>query len=416
MGRRRNPPAKWVLPDIVNPADSTCFTITVPNNRLHRAAFFGALYNLTSARFWQDDMAHTAKEVAAVWQTIFDSITEQPCNQTCPAPIDDEVDMSSLCELLRWNNGVLQALCCGTWTDIPGFAGAVGQQVGQPGPGGSGPIPGDCQEFDVLLDGNGQWHCPIPVGANSQIIISNVQGAWHDGSIHWYCPDGEYFALGNCSGGQATNGADPLPSVFHARLVAAVGGVYYDAYNQTIQLGGGQASADLIFQMNDNTLSDNHGSIRFHLKICNKNLATWTHDFNFSGGQHGWFITNSANGTLTWNPGGYWHSANTLGHVGDGSGIVAAPVVGEYQVTQVVTHYGANNTSTVRNIVYSHGGAVIQTVPMTNAAGADVVTTDTRLLTVDEISVQLGADAIGKNCDLARVIISGLGTDPFVGY
>jgi hypothetical protein len=61
---RKNPPAQWVLPDVVNPPDSICITVPVPNDRKHIGAFYGALFNLTSARFWQDDLAHTAREVA----------------------------------------------------------------------------------------------------------------------------------------------------------------------------------------------------------------------------------------------------------------------------------------------------------------------------------------------------------------
>lgn len=85
---RRNPPAKWILPEVIDPEERLCFQIEVPNDPMHIAAFRGALYNLTSARFWQDDPDHKALEVAAVWQDIWDEIS-MSC---CPCPSSKIVD------------------------------------------------------------------------------------------------------------------------------------------------------------------------------------------------------------------------------------------------------------------------------------------------------------------------------------
>lgn len=73
---KRYPKAKWVLPDVINPPTRKCFTILVPNDVQHLAAFRGALLNLASATNWADDEAHTAKDVANVWKGIVVDVTE----------------------------------------------------------------------------------------------------------------------------------------------------------------------------------------------------------------------------------------------------------------------------------------------------------------------------------------------------
>jgi len=72
----RTPPAKWTLPEVVAPDTTRCFVIRVPNDALHVAAFRGALLNLASARQWQDDPDHKAREVALVWQSTIDNMED----------------------------------------------------------------------------------------------------------------------------------------------------------------------------------------------------------------------------------------------------------------------------------------------------------------------------------------------------
>lgn len=79
---RRNPPAKWTLPTVVNPPTRKCFTVLVPNEDYHIAAFRGALLALGSAYNWQDDDLHTAKDVAAVWRSIVADVN--PCGAGIP--------------------------------------------------------------------------------------------------------------------------------------------------------------------------------------------------------------------------------------------------------------------------------------------------------------------------------------------
>lgn len=73
---RRNPPAKWVLPEVINPDTTRCFIINVPNERFHVAAFRGALLDLAAGYKWQDDPDHKAKDVALVWRGVIDNMED----------------------------------------------------------------------------------------------------------------------------------------------------------------------------------------------------------------------------------------------------------------------------------------------------------------------------------------------------
>jgi len=120
---RKNPPAKWVLPEVVDPDDRLCMKIPVPNDRFHIAAFRGALLNLAAAYKWQDDVDHTAKDVALVWRDIIDDLNwgcglddvrqneENPC--TLEKTFDGETweafaDLQKCPPHIRVNNGVIE--------------------------------------------------------------------------------------------------------------------------------------------------------------------------------------------------------------------------------------------------------------------------------------------------------------------
>jgi len=82
---KRYPRAKWVLPAVVDPP-RRCYTIRVPDEQFHVAAFLGVLQDLGSGMQWADDDAHTAKDVAQVWRQVIDEIErdgncmDDPCN------------------------------------------------------------------------------------------------------------------------------------------------------------------------------------------------------------------------------------------------------------------------------------------------------------------------------------------------
>lgn len=123
---RKNPPAVWTLPEVVDPPERRCMQIPVPDDPLHIAAFRGALLTLSSAYKWADDPAHTAKEVALVWRDIIDGLNwgcdmsdfdvrqndEEPC--TLEKTEDDGVTWTPWANLqkcppnIRINDGVIE--------------------------------------------------------------------------------------------------------------------------------------------------------------------------------------------------------------------------------------------------------------------------------------------------------------------
>jgi len=61
----------WVLPQIIDPPRK-CFTLEIPDEPMHRAAFFGVLESLTYWWNWQRDEEHTAAAVTRVWRDVLE--------------------------------------------------------------------------------------------------------------------------------------------------------------------------------------------------------------------------------------------------------------------------------------------------------------------------------------------------------
>lgn len=62
-------PNLWPLPSVIDPP-RMYITLSIPNERAHRAAFWGTLHRLTQYWNWERDNARTAKEVAQVWRKV----------------------------------------------------------------------------------------------------------------------------------------------------------------------------------------------------------------------------------------------------------------------------------------------------------------------------------------------------------
>lgn len=157
---------------------------------------------------------------------------------------------------------------------------------GQPGAGGAGPGPTECQSFTVVLRANERWLCPVPIKANYQITVSEATGGASDGTPFWWCPSGETYVLGSCGpGGESTDAGDPMPAEPHMSLIMGYDGNFYTAYNETHNVSSGLVgSHQLEFQVNDSTLGDNSGSYAFKVEICN--APTHGLQYDAASGQH----------------------------------------------------------------------------------------------------------------------------------
>lgn len=84
----------WILPAEIDPP-RRCVQIYVPDTYEHRAAFTGAVYELTRWFNWHRDDSHKARLVAAVWAEVFrDMIALMDSDNPCPC----EEDMTDCCE------------------------------------------------------------------------------------------------------------------------------------------------------------------------------------------------------------------------------------------------------------------------------------------------------------------------------
>lgn len=209
-----------------------------------------------------------------------------PEQNTDGLEFDGEELMPSLCESLRFENGKLQAWCCGEWTDIGGQPAQGIGGPGQPGSGAEQPASGGGQAcYNAQLQANGTWLLPTVVNSGDTISLTNATGAGQDGTVSpWRCPNGQSFFAGQCIGAGGPQAGDPLITVDHMKLIFNVNGTYYDAMNGPVTIPGGVVNAQVTVQVNDGTLTDNSGSYAFQVCATNNAVSNWSHCW--LGGKH----------------------------------------------------------------------------------------------------------------------------------
>lgn len=275
---------KWTLPTVVNPPKTRCFVINIPDEPYHVAAFRGALLNLASATQWQDDLAHTARDVALVWREVLNNVTD--CAGT-PQPIkphgrEVDFDMSGLrvdCDCNVW------ITCCdGEEKQI-----LTSQQVrdlinGQPGPGAPQPPPGGGEAcYDGILRTGTSWLIPTALNTGDVITLSNVAGATNDGIVPgWYCGDGQLFFAGLCIGGVITDGGNRMPTAPNGSLVLYINGTYYDLSAGPFTLPGGIANQQGVLEINYAPGAVGSGELTFTACVQNNQTSSWISIMDFT--------------------------------------------------------------------------------------------------------------------------------------
>jgi hypothetical protein len=163
----------------------------------------------------------------------------------------------------------LQEFCGGDWVHFwgPDDCPALG---GTANPTGGGPLnPSECRTYNASLNGSGQWLLPVPVNPGDTVEVLSFEGAWADGSGIWFCPDGQHYVLGHCADAVVTFGGDPLPTAPHAQIIFQSDGAFYNPLTGPVGIpSGATANSDVVFQMNDPSLSDNTGDIQFKVRVC----------------------------------------------------------------------------------------------------------------------------------------------------
>lgn len=305
--------AQFPLPP-ADTGDRLCVTLSIPSDEISIANFIGALMMLARWNNYLPDPsgARKNKPTADIWRDIVMGIAFEDCaGNDVPVAISEmDYDMS-ICEQLRWNDGVLEGYCCGEWVPIDGNPGPAGGS-GQPGGGGT-PDPGQCTSYHVQFEAKNQALVPAIVSTGDTVTFTNAQGAANDGTIaaSWRCPDGQLFFAGACIGDQYHDGSDPDTADFHMQLVAQIGGAWYPASSGTITIPSGVSNAQIVIQANDSDTSDNSGSYALDVEVCNNAAVPWSHTFDLAIDPGPWSVTASECGEYV--PGVGFRSTHNAG-------------------------------------------------------------------------------------------------------
>lgn len=150
-------------------------------------------------------------------------------------------------------------------------------------PGATDIAQGECETYHVHLEAGKAWHCPVQIAAGYTIELENASGAWGDGGVHWFYPDGDFYVLGTKRPGKILVSADPLPTAYHMLPIGHYNTVYFNP-GTLYTVPSGVTASDLFIQANDTPISDNLGAIDFDLTVCNEDTR-WCVQFDFADTQ-----------------------------------------------------------------------------------------------------------------------------------
>src|SRR5439155_633016 len=262
-------------------------------------------YNLTSAAFWGDDSAHTALQVAQVWQEIYDNISRQCVSEFINTYVGLEDNMPFFRQICEDGKCYLEFECCpGEWVRL----GNSDQIPPAPGPGSTPPPApnGAIQKYCNSLQGNG--HLLVGPLLNSGDIISLISagGSCEDGGP-WYCPDGSLNFAGCQEGSAFFLGGDPVPSAPHMSLIININGSYYPLkVGVPLTVPGGVSNNQSYMQVNDDTLADIYGQYDLCFTVQNNQPGVWTQTFNLDVALSGWENTPTGFVAGSWTAGTGW--------------------------------------------------------------------------------------------------------------
>lgn len=271
---------RYPLPEVIEPTESVCIEVRVPNDIGYISAFWGQMFALTRWYAWAGDTDHTAKQVAKVWADVYAQAQESECEHVLlrTSPFNSCELQVSYDEGETWITKFDARPCAitaindvlGSGSDQPGGHTQPGEQ-----PGGADPEPFQCFDFDVSIPGNTSWLIPLNLASGWSLSITQLSGAWNDGDFvnGWQCPNGFQFSLGACGTfGGTTFGTDPMPSELHMRLILRLADGTYAALplnGDAYEIPAGQPAGNYFLHANDTPINDNQGSIAFHLLACN---------------------------------------------------------------------------------------------------------------------------------------------------
>lgn len=407
-------------PPVDMPSDTVCVVLHVPNSPVWLSAFWWILNQYNYWYNWRETSDKRGKLVAHRWREMFwrafdENANGQDCKNLIPVGVGIHLERSTSMDIRKNpdNECIIQMWCIDHWEDWYDPRSCITGGATQPAPGGDIAV-GECMDYDVALFGNAKWILPVALDDGYKIIISGAQGGWNDGGVGWHCPNGFTYALGLCTSADPANPGDPLQTVNHMRLIAEYDGNFYDAYNQTITIIGGTGPTNLTFQANDADISNNSGSINFHVQVCNPASETFVHEFDFTASSHGWVIE------------GAGAHGNYIAGVGFQSEYFAADPQGilnvyrEFDtrtVTRIITEYYRSSSGLASSGTHAIFAILGATVEASNVQplGPGSITDDWTLSeSIDRIEFNHRIDVPNATgVTLSKITVYGVGSDPF---
>lgn len=293
-----------------DPGTDRCINVWIPDSPEYLELFGTAMRWLMNGFKYERDLTHKGEAQARAFTRAYAAHLLSGCEGDCVPNLQfrqtDCLLEYSLDSGLTWQTAYTGDDCLtariadgtilgGSAIDDAIAAGKIAS-ASQPGPQ-TPPVVGGCVRFNVTLQANQVWHCPVPVGDRDTITVTGTFGGWHDGNVldPWRCPDGYVFALGSCGGAQTTESTDPAPTIKHMRLVGNIQADWFDLYNTTHVVPDGTGESELFIQANDSQLNDNSGSSTFIVEICN---VAWCYRIDFTASDGGF----SASNNTEWSP------------------------------------------------------------------------------------------------------------------
>jgi hypothetical protein len=317
---------KYALPTEPDPPDSVCFIVRVPNSYYHITAFKGAIYDLSLWWNWEPDDAHTARVAAYAWRRVWLNLKQTTCDLVPVGSIgetfeeQDTMNFRTITDngecLLQWK----QCECPETWITLANLKDVPNK--GQSGDGNSPPPPapgGGTTQYCYQLNANQTLLIPAGVSTGDIITLQSADGAGWDGvstsfgGPYYFCPDGRQFFLGACVGARVLVGTDPLSAISHMTIIAQINGSFYPFLGGAITVPSGVSNAQLLLQVNDQTLSDNAGSYNVCVQVQNNQATAWRHKLDMRVSNWG-FVGDNRNGVAgVWTAGvGFVPGVNPL--------------------------------------------------------------------------------------------------------
>ena len=280
------------LPTNLNPVGTRCIQITIPDDDDWERDIYAEVVTLAQWMRWERDLGKNGKPVADIWLNALK--TWKHCDGS-PSPIhgmevDEEMPLRVDCDC-----NVFITCCDGTEKQILTSDQVKALQAPQQGNGAPQASPGGCQLWQAVIDAGKFWLMPQPVNTGDIITPSEAHGASTDVAPlgRWNCPDGSYYAAGQCYGGSIAH--DPSALVPASPLgvpVININGTWHD-FTAPITVGGGVSNQNCAVALNYASGGDFSGTVILNVQLCNNS----TGDVNISY-SHGSGIASAPYGSV----------------------------------------------------------------------------------------------------------------------